>query len=62
MQTLTIELTYDMLPDYMKDKNEPEYISEEEFNSIIKDGQFLDDVTLPTSQLIEDMLLRYKEK
>ena len=59
MSKILIELTYDMLPDYMKDKNEPEYISEEEFNSISKDNQFLDDVTLPTWQLIEDVLLRY---
>ncbi len=62
MKTITIEMTYDRLPDYMKDKKETEFISEEEFNVICDDPQFLDDVTLPTWNLIEDTLLKFKNK
>tara|TARA_R100001086_G_scaffold103335_1_gene51830 strand:- start:7 stop:219 length:213 start_codon:yes stop_codon:yes gene_type:complete len=60
MKTITIDMTYDMLPDYMKDNKEPEFISEAEFNSICDNPQFQDDVTLPTWNLIEDMLLKFK--
>jgi hypothetical protein len=60
MKTINIEMTYDMLPDYMKDKEQPEFISEKEFNVISNNPQFLDDVTLPTWNLIEDTLLKFK--
>lgn len=62
MKTITIEMTYDRLPDYMKDKKETEFISEKEFNVICDDPQFLDDVTLPTWNLIEDTLLKFKNR
>ena len=38
------------------------FISEEEFNVICDDPQFLDDVTLPTWNLIEDTLLKFKNR
>jgi hypothetical protein len=60
MKAINIEMTYDMLSEDMKDKEQPEFISEKEFNVISNNQQFLDDITLPTWNLIEDTLLKFK--